>query len=451
MGSQKRPIDLEDVTASHRKIISLINNDEPTWMSGSQIPSASHPAPRSTVPESITTESLLVPDSIAAAKPLHANNVDIHDSEFDDDDDESVVEHDTGLSQILSEQDVAPDDEEENNDEDVLDQGDEYVGDVQEDDYDTYSLEDSLQPSDVESEQSVSDNEEWASFVSQRQTSEELGEPSIPAPKPSWLDELVNEAAAAPKPRYDPVRSSQPPDELASTAAYTYNSPYTYGPSSSNLATDLSGSTRWDLQPASASAHSSVESTHAPVSPVYERPQHASFWAADDDNMDFFSLPQARQTLIEPSSATVTPLPATTASSKGKLSIPNLLQPRAPVPEQTSKDSPPTQKCADLLMSAAADVAQVSTSTKRKASEVEEIQAAEPVAKKVATVDAATGTQHAIAVPARMRINRNNERSFVRRVAGAAVKHTASATLGAAATVAFLNSTYAEQLIEYLS
>ena len=466
MGSQKQPIDLEDVTASHRKIISLIDEDEPAWVSGSQIPSASNPAPRSTVPESIPAESLLVPDSLAAAEPFHAHEFDIHDSDFDDDedDDESVVEQNTGLSQILSEQDAASEDEEDDNNDDMLDQGVELVGDFQEDDHDTYSLEGSLEPSDVESEQYVSDNEESTSFVSQRQASEELGEPSMPAQKPSWLEDLVNDtaAAAAQKPRYDPVRSSQPREEPASTAgqaqptSYTYNSLYPNGFSSANLATDLSGSTRWDLQPASTSAQYTVESTYTPVSPSYHPAQSPlPAWVTDDDgnNMDFFGLPQTTQTVFEPSSATVAPLPATSAS-KGKLSISNLLQSRASIPEKEPEDSARArvQTIADLLtLPAGTSIAHESTSTKRKASEVEDMLVAEPAAKKVATVDAATGTQRAIAVPARMRGKKNNKSSLVRRVAGAAVKYTASATFGAAATVAFLNSSYAEQLIQYLS
>lgn len=97
MGSQKQPIDLEDVTASHRKIISLIDDEEGSIL-GEPLP-----APRSTVPESIMGDSLLVTESLPSAKPLlTVDQYDIHDSDFDDDDDESVAEHNTGLSQILS-------------------------------------------------------------------------------------------------------------------------------------------------------------------------------------------------------------------------------------------------------------------------------------------------------------------------------------------------------------
>lgn len=447
MGAQKQSTDLEDSTEWHKRMASRL--DDGAEMNSS----ASTQAPQSTVPESLTAESLLIPESF--------------ESDFDiDEDNDSDVEHSNGVT--LDEPDVASEDDEldaemEDEEEADFDEGEKELDKaslVALNDGDEYASHDQEEDDDDDDDD---DNDDGNSLDNSAQ-------------KPLWGDQFYRNVDAAWDSRYDPVRSSQPPHDAATKSpsavpaapksSYTYPSPYSYGPSSSNLATDLSGSSRWDIQPMCASTQPAIDLDSIYQQAGLDKPWRYQTWRpepftqgspveetfAEGSPVEFPSLPSTTQTFVESGSTTTVPPRVPDSSSKGKLSIPNLLQPWVPFQDQRYEGSLLAQNAAEVLtqtslVSAEPACAQSSTSTiKRKASETDEFQATEPAAKKIATVDAATGTQRAVGIP---------RHSVARRVAGVAVKYTASAavgaTVGVAATVAFLTSSYAEQLIQYLS
>ncbi|KAI5367373.1 Putative forkhead-associated (FHA) domain, SMAD/FHA domain superfamily [Septoria linicola] len=455
MGSQKQPIDLENVTASQQAVINLVD-DEDTIFPQAPAANASQSASQSAVLDSLSAfqESILghsgdlpvPPPSSTERKP--ASFYGVQESDFDDDDGDSISAQVTGLTGILNDSDTASAQQFGADEDDVDDDDDmaQYVGYSHELDDDIDSLDDSPDPSDDEGDDYDSESVKFASF--NRQPSEELGEPSVPASKPDWVDEFVEKAAATSKPRYDPVRSSQPPgadlaDASAAAQALPAASTYT---------------TRWDLQPASMSQQQGDSIVHATGSPAVARGQcldppafGSTAWShmqsMQHTDMDFFSLPQNAQA-FGPTDSVATVGDTTSASRKGAMAIGNLCAPQQQPSSVTESSQSKNTFGSQLSAPPTTEQAQSpTTADKRKAEVIGDDSSEEPATKKVVTVDSA-GSPRLIAVPTSRRTHKHG---LARQIAGAAVKHAASATVGAAATVAFLNSTYAERLIQYLS
>ncbi|PPJ61153.1 hypothetical protein CBER1_04176 [Cercospora berteroae] len=453
MGAQSQPIDLDEVKIAHKKVISLLDEDDLDFDENQAAPfkPASVP-PRTTVPESINLVDHQPTDPAEpapTAAPVPPTFFNLHESDFDDVH-EDVVTYNTGLSKILNEREL--DDEQVTNEDD---QGEdaadaEYVGHATEQESDL----DSLDGSPALSEEDMDDYE--PAYISQRQPSEELGQPNAKAVESVWqkmCEENALASAAAPKPHYDPVRGSRlAAEETSAATALPGPSKYMYAPwypgfLNSNLATDNTGSRRWDIPPVV-----SQNSMFAP--PLMPLPSSGPYQAASGA---FQNEKESHGQQSEPQ------VPGTVQASRGKLAIGDLLQPQNQhttyrLPQSmlpVSLGGPVMPQLPALVPAVAANAATVPETTskpagknKRKASEVfdaEIEESEEPVAKKVVTVDAATGTQRAIAAQT------DSKSNTVQRIASAAVKHAVSAGVGVAATIAFLNSTYAERVIEYLS
>ncbi|PIB02833.1 hypothetical protein CB0940_11738 [Cercospora beticola] len=453
MGTQSQPIDLDEVKTAHKKVISLLDEDDLDFDENQAAPSKPTSAPlRTTVPESINLvdrQPTSPAEAAPTAAPVPPTFFNLHESDFDDVH-EDVVTYNTGLSKILNEREL--------DDEQVIDEDDqgedsadaEYVGHATEQESDL----DSLDGSPALSEEDMDDYE--PAYISQRQPSEELGQPNAKAVESVWqkmCEESALASAAAPKPHYDPVRGSRlAAEETSAATALPGPSKYTYDPwypgfVNSNLATDNTGSRRWDIPPVV-----SQNSMFAP--PLMPLPSSGPHQAASSA---YQNEKESHGQQSEPQ------VPSTVQASRGKLAIGDLLQPQNQhttyrLPQSTlpvSLGGPVMPQLPALVPAVAANAATVPETTskpagknKRKASEVfdaEVEESEEPVAKKVVTVDAATGTQRAIAAQA------DSKSNTVQRIASAAVKHAVSAGVGVAATIAFLNSTYAERVIEYLS
>ncbi|GIZ42323.1 hypothetical protein CKM354_000559800 [Cercospora kikuchii] len=452
MGTQSQPIDLDEVKIAHSKVISLVDEEDLDFDENQGAPFKPASAPqRTTVPESINLvdhQPKNPAEAAPAAAPAPPTFFNLHESDFDDVH-EDVVTYNTGLSKILNEREL--------DDEQVIDEDDqgeeaadaEYVGHATEQESDL----DSLDGSPALSEAEMDDYE--PAYISQRQPSEELGQPNAQAVNPVWQtmrEENALASAAAPKPHYDPVRGSRlATEETSAATALPEPSKYTYDPwypgfLNSNLATDNTGSRRWDIPP--------VQSQNSMFAPLMPLPSSGPYQAASSA---IHNEKESHRQQSEPQ------VPIAAQASRGKLAIGDLLQPHNQhttyrLPQtmlQESVGSHVMPQLPALFPAVDASAATVPEATskpagknKRKASAVFDTEvehSEEPAAKKVVTVDAATGTQRAIAAQADTKSN------TVQRIVSAAVKHAVSAGVGVAATIAFLNSTYAERVIEYLS
>ncbi|CAK1357112.1 unnamed protein product [Cercospora beticola] len=415
MGTQSQPIDLDEVKTAHKKVISLLDEEDLDFDENQAAPSKPTSAPlRTTVPESINLvdrQPTSPAEAAPTAAPVPPTFFNLHESDFDDVH-EDVVTYNTGLSKILNEREL--------DDEQVIDEDDQG--------------EDSADADPALSEEDMDDYE--PAYISQRQPSEELGQPNAKAVESVWqkmCEESALASAAAPKPHYDPVRGSRlAAEETSAATALPGPSKYTR---------------RWDIPPVV-----SQNSMFAP--PLMPLPSSGPHQAASSA---YQNEKESHGQQSEPQ------VPSTVQASRGKLAIGDLLQPQNQhttyrLPQSTlpvSLGGPVMPQLPALVPAVAANAATVPETTskpagknKRKASEVfdaEVEESEEPVAKKVVTVDAATGTQRAIAAQA------DSKSNTVQRIASAAVKHAVSAGVGVAATIAFLNSTYAERVIEYLS
>ncbi|KAM3425095.1 hypothetical protein BST61_g7061 [Cercospora zeina] len=396
MGSQSKPIDLDEVTAAHKKVISLLDED------GIDHEENEASLFTTAVPETINLldhEPMTPAESAPGAVAVAPTFYNLQESDFDDAL-EGVATHNTGLSNILNERA----DEQSVPDEDQVEDHEHLDPELSEDEMDDYEPE----------------------YISQRQPSEELGRPIALNSTSFWGEMQEEDAIAAPKPHYDPVRSLQPAAD-ETTAATVVPEPSRY-------------TRRWDVPPPVP-----MGILRGPMLPSYDPLQQTTTMMHTEKNgrgehSEFHGRPTAGFAASE--------------SSRGKLAIGNLLQsPGSHISNQTPRPALEAswarpQVSTPAVSADAAQTAKPMQTNKRKASEVSDIdieQAEEPAAKKVVTVDASTGTQRAIATQPGSKSN------AAQRIVSTAFKHAISAGAGVAATIAFLNSTYAERVIEYLS
>ncbi|KAK4503759.1 hypothetical protein PRZ48_004674 [Zasmidium cellare] len=267
--------------------------------------------------------------------------------------------------------------------------------------------------------------------------------------------QAVNNPFTEPKPRYDPVRNSQPPTDneaaksVPAPASIKPTRPYEpFGPGSNylNPATNCCFSSRWDVRPP---GHSTFG--------YFPKPAPVTAPAPIPDAFENYLDPQPFAPLLEPFANTnpwytapqqpMAPLPTPTAASfqpqtpvvhdttitatSSKISIPNIIE----------KDSVSNEASADAELSNITSPA----GNKRKASEMEADEVDQLAAPPATEVTTPTATPRS-----KRRRTRRQGTGTVREVTVSLAKYTGAAVAGAAATVAFLNSPAAQWVIDYL-
>lgn len=257
------------------------------------------------------------------------------------------------------------------------------------------------------------------------------------------------------KPRYDPVRNSQPPPDepktstnvassMSASANPSIHNLYDFGANDNAPASlGTKNGSRWDVPPAvpaveagqfSSSVHPGWQSTSTPFG------FGLGAWQQYDHNPQDAIAPAPQQSaqsngMDQPFSSFASI--ASIADNKGKMSIGQIVE----------EQNDPTGENAEHTSSLDAGAAS-SSGTKRKADDIADSQHAEVEThspKRVKSTPSKTASaQHA-------QHRRSRGRGTVRRIAQGAVTYGGSACLGAAATVAFLSSSYAQDLIDWLS
>lgn len=251
------------------------------------------------------------------------------------------------------------------------------------------------------------------------------------------------------KPRYDPVRNSQPPPDEPKTSNNTASSMNaSANPSIHNLydfgadhdapaSLGIKSGSRWDVPPAvpaveagqyNSSAYPGWQSTSTSFGFglggwQQRQPDSLSAFASASQQ------PAQSKDVDQPF-----PSFASATDNKGKMAIGQIVE------EQ--RDSNELVNQSESVELAAAPT----SGTKRKAEDPAPVQHAEtetpsPKRAKANSGNAVHHAQH----------RRTRGRGTVRRIAEGAVTYGGSACLGAAATVAFLSSSYAQDLIDWLS
>ncbi|KAF7197822.1 hypothetical protein HII31_00911 [Pseudocercospora fuligena] len=458
-GSQAQPIDLERTSVAPKNVIDLDAEEEDELV----FTRAVRPTMPSTIQESVDCDApILVPESIAeepARSPVYET-----ESEAED----TTMLRNTGLSQILNpprsdsdDEPQYPDSEYEGNDYEY-DNGSVDMEELDEADNDVDS--DAHNDSDIDDENDESELEEQE-WPSNRQPSPELGTTDEPRSPPYMPTSPVHSFALPSKPRYDPVRSSQPPAEEVSekitavhglaekpASTYTYGYPGSFGNSMMYPATDLSGSRRWDITAPNVSSfgyqidHAEKDIASVNFSPPQMFGASAPIFGLDSQipAAPYYSPP-------EPAFNTWQTAPMSTATATAdRMAIDNLVEETA---KNTTVKSP--QKTVTELASAPIEniVEDVFfpeetgfTATKRKADQMEVDESTESAPNKSAKVDAATSTRGA----SHRRKQKQPQRSITKTIAVEAAKVVGYTGLGAAGLAAFLLSPYAQQAIDYL-
>ncbi|KAF2163728.1 hypothetical protein M409DRAFT_57222 [Zasmidium cellare ATCC 36951] len=274
--------------------------------------------------------------------------------------------------------------------------------------------------------------------------------------------QTVNNSFTEPKPRYDPVRNSQPPVENEAPKSdpapifvkppartYTYD-PFGHGTDFVNPATNSYYRSRWDMRPPQHPAFHVYPKKPAPA-PVpsvfdnYLNPQpFASLLEPYTNTSAFFNaLQQPLDPMPQPTYAPqVAPIQpqispvandTTITASTGKISIPSII-------DGVNQDAAVTGDESQKVVSP--------TGNKRKASEMEaseeKNESSAPLAvQQTAEVVTATATP-------RIKRRRTRRHGTVNQLTTSFAKYTGAAVVGAAATCAFLSSPAAQWVIDYL-
>ncbi|EGP92630.1 uncharacterized protein MYCGRDRAFT_106886 [Zymoseptoria tritici IPO323] len=250
-------------------------------------------------------------------------------------------------------------------------------------------------------------------------------------------------AATLQKPRYDPVRSSQPPAETNTERFKSKN--YTYGYPDfgrvTNLATDFDHSSRFDIGPTGLyEPLSQFDGLFDPFAlrgqPPYEQRSMGGFQPApqfhfaDDPNLSrHFDSHVARP--AEPSAPTM----------KNRISIDELV-------DNIGMSVPRTTANAAVSMPTAS-----SNTNKRKAEEMTagEAHPTEPPTKKTIEAPVVHRTGSVVVARASTERAKLNKRRVIQKAALAAGKVMAGAALGTVGSIALLSSPLATQLCSWLA
>ncbi|EME82593.1 uncharacterized protein MYCFIDRAFT_70778 [Pseudocercospora fijiensis CIRAD86] len=445
-GSQSQPIDLDSTSVAPKSVIDLDADEEDELV----FTRAIRPTMPSTIQESVDRDApIIVPESITgqpARSPAYET-----ESEAEAD----TMLRNTGLSQILN----AP--RSDSDDEPLYpDSGSEG------DDYD-----DAHNDSDVDDENGESELDEQE-CPSVREPSPELGTTDEPSSPPYMPMSPVQSYALPSKPRYDPVRSSQPPAEeigekkaevhgLAEkpTSTCTYGYPGSFGNSLMYPATDLPGNSRWDVTATSVSSFGyQIDHTEKDIAPTHFAPPTMFGASTSTPTFGLDSQMPTASYCSPPNPAYNTwqtaPISTTTANAD-RIAIDNLVE----EPAKSTTAQPPQKTVVGLASvrtkHANEDIIYpdliypeevLSTGTKRKADEMEVDESNESAARKSAKVDAATSTRGV----SHRRKQKQPKRSTMKTVVVEAAKLVGYAGIGAAGFAAFLMSPYAQQAIDYL-
>ncbi|KXT03026.1 hypothetical protein AC578_638 [Pseudocercospora eumusae] len=458
-GSQEQPIDLDRTSVALKNVVDLDAEAEDELV----FTRAIRPTFPSTIQESVDRDApIVVPDSIAGEPARSPVN------ETDSEGEDTTMLRNTGLSQILNaprsdsdDEPQYPDSASEGND-DEYDNGSMDMEELDEADYDVDS--DAHNDSDIDDENDEPElaGQEWPS---NRQPSPELGTTDEPRSPPYMPTSPVHSFALPSKPRYDPVRSSQPPAEEVSekvvaahglvdkpASTYTYGYPGSFGTSLMYPATDLSSSSRWDVTaPTVSSFGYQIDHVEKDIAPANFTPSQMFGASAPIFGLDsqvptapYYSPPESAFNTWQTSA------PMSTAPANAdRMAIDNLVE----EPAKSTTVRSPQHTVTELTSAPTANVVEDvlpeevgSTAAKRKADQMEVDESTESAPNKSAKVDAATstrGTSH-------QRKQKQPKRSIAKTVAVEAAKLVGYAGIGAAGLAAFLMSPYAQQAIDYL-
>lgn len=443
-GSQEQPIDIDGTSATSSKIVNLLDHDE-------DVPPPKPARPR-IVQDSVDPSPTLVPDSVNPWATID----------------------------IEAEEHVAPESCAPCSESEAEEELDEFYGPSiagewpSEDDCDLDSDAAKALCEVDENDESELDGEDWLPHL---EPSPELGnknEPISAPPKPLSPAEVTEPAPTATKPRYDPVRGSQPPPEVSAksavahgssqkpTSTYTYADTGSFGHGFTYPATDLNASSRWDVPPQEVSPPMGMASfgyiegvARDFTAPSYNAPTFGAaaanlgfqppFGTAPD--LNFYTAPDQ---YAYPAVAAPAPIDRVDSHvTKDKISIENLVEDHIKPVTNTSQQIPSNF---DGTASTAEEAICLSPTqpagTKRKATEMEPEKTTEPESKKPNTVSLSTGPRQGSGIVRRPR--KKQRRSMVRTVALETAKLVGYAGIGAAGFAAFLMSPYAQQAIDYL-